>query len=408
MLIKLNILAYTSSEATSRDLAAALSGVEGMELRVRKLDPAALGAEFEPGVPADVVLLESDGKNTDAMPAVETFVAALPADIAAFVLGDASDPDALRRLMRAGVRDVLARPLVRQEVLTALTAMLSAKRTRAVARGENVTSTCTFIDAKGGGGSTMLAVNTACSLAVRHKARVALIDFDMQFGKCALQLDLQPQTNVSDALRQADRIDSVLLKALMVAHASGVTLLAAPANLTTPVDSDAHAVRRLIDTAAADYDVVIVNLPRVIAPWSLEAMRASTTVFLVIQNSLATIRDARLIVDHLPRAGIDARRVELINNRAMAKGPSVSIEQLKTTLKHEKVHRVRNDFEAAQACSDQGVPLYKSAPRSDLAKDIDHLADYIWEAHGHGKVRKDSLLERFFHRENDSKPAAGK
>ena len=69
----------------------------------------------------------------------------------------------------------------------------------------------------------------ACALAARHKAKVALIDFDMQFGDCALLLDTTPQNNVGDALRQADRIDAVLLKTMMTEHAGGVHLLASPA-----------------------------------------------------------------------------------------------------------------------------------------------------------------------------------
>lgn len=396
MLIKLNILAFTVSDGTTHDLQAALAGVEGMELQARRLAAGALTTVIDNTNSADVLIIESDGSDMNVAVEIEEFVAKLPEGVVALVLGDTSNPALLRRLMRAGVKDVLALPVVRQDVVTALTVLLAEKRDRAMARGENVSSICVFTDAKGGSGATTLAVNTACALAVRHKARVALIDFDMQFGDCAMSLDLTPQSNVSDALAQAERIDPVLLKALMTEHASGVHVLAAPASLSARHDADAQAIRRIIDTAALAYDVVIVDLPRQVSAWTLEAMKASTTTFIVIQNNLATIRDARMLVDHLPRVGIEARRIELVNNRAMSKAPSVSIEQLKETLKHERVHRVRNDFKTANAAEDQGIPVSKVDAHSDLAQDIAHLADYIWAAHGHGPAKKEGFFQKWF------------
>lgn len=403
MLIKLNILAYTTHEATARDLGTLLAGVEGMALQQR---PAAgeLTVALDAANSADVVILESDGSDLDLAQRVEAFVGSMPEGVVAFVIGDAANAALLRRLMRAGVRDVLAKPLVRQDVLNALTAVLSEKRARAMAAGESVTSVAAFFNAKGGCGATMLAVNTAASLASRQKARVALLDFDLQFGDCALLLDLAPRNNMGDALRQAERIDGTLLRALMTEHSSGLHVLASPSSPAVSGNLSPQAVRAVIDAASAAYDVVIVDLPRTVEPWTLEAIKAATTTFLVVQNNLATIRDARLLLDHLPRAGIDARRVELVNNRAMAKVPSVSIEQLKETLKHDKAHRVRNDYVNAVAAEDQGMPVSKVAPRCGLAKDIDALADYLWQAHGHGQVKKEGLLDKLFH----PKPAAGR
>lgn len=404
MLIKLNVLALTTDEGTGKDLAAILAGMEGVVLHSRSLTAGQLTTSIDATTNADVMILESDGSDLEQATEVETFTASLPESVATFVVGDASNSALLRRLMRAGVRDVLARPVVRQDVINAITAVLSEKRARAMARGENVMSICAFLNAKGGSGATLLAVNMAASLAARHKARVALLDFDMQFGECALMLDLAPQNNMGDALRQADRIDGFLLKALMTEHAGGVHVLAAPSSPSAAINLDAHAVRRVIDAAASEYDIVILDLPRVVAPWTIEALRAATTTFLVVQNNLSTIRDARLLGDHLPRAGIDSRRIQLINNRAMAKTPSVSIEQMKKTLKYDKVHRIRNDYKTAAAAGDQGLPVHKVDPHSHLSTDIDNLADHIWEAHGHGAIekkqkhltKKDVLIEKFF------------
>lgn len=405
MLINLDIHAVTAGDDTANDLNRIITGVEGMSLTLHRGAAGLLGRLLEGEGKPDVLLVEVAQDDKTTLRELEVLLEG-DAGVTVFAVTDAANADLLRRLMRAGVRDVLARPLDRQEVLTVLSALLSEKRARAVSAGENVTSVCTFLNAKGGSGSTMLAVNTACMLAERHKAKVALLDFDLQFGDAALFLDLSPQNTVSDALRQADRIDGLLLKSMMTEHAaSGVHVLASPCDLTTALDVSATAVRRVIEAAASVYDVVIIDLPRVVTAWTLEAVRSSTTTFIVVQNNLATIRDARLLVDYLPRSGIDLRHLELVNNRAMAKAPSVPIDQLKETLHKERAHRVRSDYEAAVSAEDQGIPLGKVAPRSALTHDVAALADYIWVAHGHapgGGSRKESWLARLLH----GKPAA--
>jgi len=154
MLIKLNVLALTTNEDTGKDLAAILAGMEGVVLHSRPLVAGQLTTSIDATTHADVMILESDGSNMELATEVETFTASLPESVATFVVGDAANSALLRRLMRAGVRDVLARPVVRQDLINAITAVLSEKRAQAMARGENVMSICAFLNAKGGSGAT--------------------------------------------------------------------------------------------------------------------------------------------------------------------------------------------------------------------------------------------------------------
>jgi pilus assembly protein CpaE len=405
MQIRLSVIAITSSKSVRADLAQIMTGVEGIDLFERNIADG-IEDRLVDGGRADVVMVEVDPEEPEAFAALETYLGQkiLPA---VYAISDVGNADMLRRLMRAGVKDVFARPAQRQEILKVLGALLSDKRSQARSSGASITSVCSFINAKGGSGGTFLAVNTACAIAAKHKLKVALLDFDLQFGDCAMLLDLSSQNNMTDALRQADRLDGVFLKALMAEHASGVHVLASPSSLNTPTNLQTSAVRRIIDAATEVYDVVIVDLPRDINAWTIEAMKASTTTFVVLQNNLATIRDARLLVDHLPRCGIEPQRIELINNRAMARAASVSIDQLKQTLKHDKAHRVRNDFETAVAAEDQGIPVSKVDDRSPLSKDVQNLADYIVKAHGlvESKQKPQGLLDRLLHPNSGKKPA---
>ncbi|HET19844.1 MAG TPA: hypothetical protein ENO16_04475, partial [Chromatiales bacterium] len=253
-----------------------------------------------------------------------------------------------------------------------------------------------FLNAKGGSGGSTLAVNVAYALASRYDLKVALVDLDLQFGVAAHYLDMKPGATVLEALSNPTRIDPVFVKALLTPYEDGLYVLASPADVSISPEIDPDAIEALLHALAANVDVVIVDLPRVLKPWTLAVMRQSNPLMLVIQNTLATLRDARLLLDGLPRLGVTTERVEIVNNRAMADSPSVTIERLKETLQRDRVHRVRNDFENAVRSQDIGKPLCAVAERSHLTKDVEAIAEQLASAVQGEERPAPSLLKRLF------------
>ena len=117
---------------------------------------------------------------------------------------------------------------------------------------------------------------------------------------------------------------------------------------------------------------------------------------LVCQNSLETIRNAKVILDNLSLIGVSLTNVELINNRAMAKSSSVTIDKLKSTLGKERIHRVRNDYAAAVSAQDQGLPVASIDKKSDMTKDILALAEYILHAHRGDSKKRQGFFAKLF------------
>lgn len=391
----LNILALTRSEKTSKDISAFLDGVDGIATTVQQQEGNISLPEAE-AVP-EVLLYEVVEPSQAELVLLESFIAANRGKTVVLAIGSSGDTELLRRLMRAGVRDVIPSPLVRQELVTTCTELLSDKRARDADANGAIHAVCVFMDAKGGSGATTIAVNLAATLAHERKVKTCLIDFDIGFGACAHMLDLKPTSFVTDAIQQTDRLDAVFLEALMTEHSSGVHVLASPANPASATNLlKPEVIQKIIGLAAEVYDVVIVDVPRDTAPWAMEAMRVSSRGFVVMQNTLAVIRDVKLLVDFMPHAGIEMRKIELVNNRAMAKSQSVSIDQLKQTLGRDRIHRVRNDYHTALAAADQGIPVYKVAAGSELTEDIRNLANDIWHTHEPVEKGRSSFLARLF------------
>lgn len=392
----LNIISYYFDDDVGRELEAILSRVEGVSLTDIKVTSddqlSDLGKEELP----DVVFFELDGHAERHIEDLETLLKEHRNNVSVYVTYKEVQLDVVRRMMRIGVKDIFPQPFQTQELMTEMAHAVSKKRERIKAAQGAKGGVTAFLEAKGGVGSTTLAVNVAHVLAEKHKAEVLLIDFDLQFGDVGISLDMHPRSTVSDALRQPDRVDSMLLDALVTKHSSGLDVLPSPGNLTSYDELEASSVRKILQAAVQEYEFVILDVPRVFNAGVIEALKFSDPIMLVCQNSLETIRNAKVILDNFSVLGVSLANVELINNRAMAKSGSVSIDKLKNTLGKEQIHRIRNDYAAAVSAQDQGLPITSVAGKSDTTKDIHALAEYILHAHRGDEEKKQGFFAKLF------------
>jgi pilus assembly protein CpaE len=298
--------------------------------------------------------------------------------------------------MRAGAKDIFQQPFQAQDIIQDLSVAITDKRLRQKAAKGNRGGVTAFVNAKGGSGATTLAVNTAATLASEYEASVALIDMDVQFGACAMMLDIKPRSTIYEALLQPERIDAVFLQALMTKHRSGIDVLCSPSDVSPIERISEEAITRLINAATENYDFVIIDVPRIISPWSVAALRFAEPVMVVAQNTLSTIRDAKILLDRFSHDGFNMDNIELINNRAMAKSGSIPIDKFKETLRKERMHRIRNDYKTVVSSQDQGRPAREVSAHSNFSKDITALADYLVKAHMGDAQKKTGLFKKLF------------
>jgi pilus assembly protein CpaE len=392
----LKIFSYFFDDDIGKELETILSRVDGLSLtNIKVVSDEQLSAIGKDELP-DVIFFELDGHAERHVEDLETLLKEHRGSVSVYVTYKEVQLDVVRRMMRIGVKDIFPQPFQTQELMSEIARAVSAKRERVKASQGAKGGVTAFIDAKGGVGSTSIAVNVAHVLAEKHKAEVLLIDFDLQFGDVAISLDLHPRSTITDALRQPDRVDAVLLKALVIKHDSGLDVLPSPGNLTSMDELTASSVRKILQAAVQDYEFVLIDLPRYFNSGVIEALKFSDPIMLVCQNSLETIRNAKMILDNLSLLGVSLASVELINNRAMAKSGSVSIDKLKSTLGKERIHRVRNDYAAAVSAQDQGLPVASVARKSDMTKDVHALAEYILHSHRGDNEKKRGFFAKLF------------
>jgi len=284
------------------------------------------------------------------------------------VVGDTNGTTVMRLAMQAGARDLLPLPLVEEDLIAALKRIERDRRV-AGARGEGSLIAC--MNAKGGCGATLLACNVAHALVAVSHRNVTLMDLDLQFGAIPVYFDLFPKRGMLQALENLDRLDEVALKGYVVQHASGLKVLgnaAEDALPTQPISVD-H-LRRLLDVAVRCNDHLVVDLPRRIDAVAALVLERAQNIMLVVQQSLATLRDAtRLITCMRNDLGVSKDRLLVVVNRYDKKS-GITVEDIRTTLACGEVFLVPNDFRTVSECVNTGTPLLMAAQNAAITRAV--------------------------------------
>ena len=193
------------------------------------------------------------------------------------------DPAMMLEAMRAGVTEFLTEPLSVDELRLALDRV---QKVGDVATPEG--RVYAFVGAKGGVGTTTVAVNVATALRGLTKTRVLLIDLHPAYGDAALFFGAEPRFSVIDALENTHRLDEAYFQGLVLSTKAGVDVLASSDHsMVTPVD--VTKVRALIDFVRGRYAHVVIDVPRSDAA-ILDSLDDAAKVVIVANQELSTVR----------------------------------------------------------------------------------------------------------------------
>ncbi|TAK00352.1 MAG: response regulator [Chloroflexota bacterium] len=278
------------------------------------------------------------------------------------------------RGLRAGADDYLVKPFHQAELLARMKSLLARFSTR---EGGGIRAPLgkllAFYGAKGGVGTTTLAINAAIALHQEHTRRVALVDGVLQFGDHRVFLDLgNDRKSISD-LVSAPSIDNDLVKSVMVRHDSGVDLLLAP---PSPEDGDlVHEAQmdQALTILRTMYDYVIVDVEKRLGDLTLSVLDHADMIFVVMTADLSCLKNVRLVLEALARVGYESSKVKLLLNRSNA-FTGISVQAAEGALKRQFEFKITNEYRVAISAQNSGTPFAYSKPDSPLAREIAALA----------------------------------
>jgi pilus assembly protein CpaE len=232
------------------------------------------------------------------------------------LLGAINDVGLFRKMMELGVDDYLVKP-VSSELLKRAIENTGREPVEPTTEEAKQGQLIAIVGARGGVGSTTLAVNLAWLIAHEHKLRVALVDLDLHFGTAALSLDLEPGRGFRESLSHPERIDDLFIERAMVRESDTLALLGAEARLEEDARIDPAALKVLLGKLRGGFDCVVVDVPRSSLMSQASLFQCSDAVILVSDLSLAGMRDTLRIGEFI-KSLVPENRLRTVVNKAGA------------------------------------------------------------------------------------------
>jgi pilus assembly protein CpaE len=316
-------------------------------MHVSSVAESALGMLASPSAKQPDVLLV-DLRQSPVVPPLVGLLRRNHPNTGVMIIASLLDPALLVEAMRAGVTEVVAEPFTQEDLESAV------NRASAHSAGVELGQVIGFIGAKGGVGTTTVAVNIATMLGPMSKpGKALLMDLHQAGGDAAVFMGVEPRFSVLDAIENSHRLDQNFLKTLVSSVTGQTDLLASPERPSAG-RLDVTKTRRVIELASSAYRHTVLDLPRADGG-VLDALEQLKAVYIVVNQELATVRSATRVAAMLrERYGRDKVGVVLTRSDRQADIGHADVEK---AVGLAVAHTFPSDYRIALQALNKGRPL---------------------------------------------------
>ena len=331
------------------------------------------GAENPDLILLDVMLPKLDGYQVAAKIRAEEGDAHVPI----IMLTAEAEVEQKVRGLRAGADDYLVKPFHPAELLARIKSLLARFAPEDLLVGRPpLGRVLAFYGAKGGVGTTTIAINAAIALQRELGRRVCLVDGNLQFGDHRVFLDLGLDRKSIVDVVSAPSIDADLLRGVLVKHDSGIDLLLAPPSPETAELVTQEHLTQIIDVLRGVYDYVLVDLDKRLDDMNLGVFDAAENLFVVMTADLSCLKNVRLVLETIGHIGYEGEQVQLILNRSNA-FTGINVKTAEGALRHPIDLQVVNEYRGAISALNSGAPVMFTKADSPLGRSFHDLARAI-------------------------------
>jgi pilus assembly protein CpaE len=274
------------------------------------------------------------------------------------------------RGLRAGADDYLIKPFHPAELVARIRGLLVRFQPRDTLIGRPpLGRVLAFYGAKGGVGTTTIAINAAIALHSELGRKVALVDANLQFGDHRVFLDLGLDKKSVVDIVSAPNVDADLVKQVMVRHDSGIDLLLAPPSPETAELVTVEHMPQVLDILRSMYDYVLIDLDKRLDELNLRILDHSDRLFVVMTADLSCLKNVRLVLETVGHLGWEPEKVHLVLNRSNA-FTGINVRNAEGALKRSIDHQILNEYRGAISALNSGAPFMVTKPDSVLGRAV--------------------------------------
>ena len=309
---------------------------------------------------ASVALVDFDEDPELALQSAERLYHIFLNKINIIAVGSRLDTGLLLRAMRSGCTEFLSKPVNNDELFAALT-RFQERTTESHKKQANLGRVLVFFGAKGGVGTTTLAVHLATFLVRQHGKKTLLIDHKHQLGHVALYLGLKDtHYHFDELLRNADRLDIELLKGFVIHHESGLDVIPSPETAMTRYESKRDELDRVMDFLRRQYDYVLIDSWVGYQDSKVSLIAQADEIYLVSTPDVASLRDLARLVESMSLTEIAMAKLRLVLNRSTAQD-SLNAAQIQKAIRFPVSIGIANNYLALTRAINEGKPILPSA-----------------------------------------------
>lgn len=342
----------------------------------------------------DVVLMDINLKDMDGLKATEVITRQMQTCVV--MMSVQSEPEYLTRAMVVGARGYLIKPFSSDDLIntvrTAATAAFEAKRretelemhrrdfppersgnTNGAPRLKKLVA---VYSPKGGVGRSVIAANVAVTLKQETKARVVLVDANLQSGDAHVLLNINSPNSIDD-LREAGSLDQDIINGAIALHdSSGIGLLRAPVALESAELFTADAMKAILVELREHFDYLVIDTDTSFSEATLQVLEMADLILLVTTLEVTTINRIAQFIDLAERLGLPRAKIKLICNRVDSLY-GIQPKHVESRLRTHFLSLIPDDSRLVVASVNRGVPFVLSNKSAPISKAMQTLAQRI-------------------------------
>lgn len=288
----------------------------------------------------------------------------------------AQSPDKVTGL-QAGADEYVAKPVPPEELVARVGALLKRTRRLSQVTAAPVGKILSFIGAKGGVGTTTVAINVAAAL-VRQKKNVAAVELRPYYGTLSAHLGDTAARNLGGLLALApERITERELAAHLSTTGFGLRVLLGPQDMKESTEIEPDKVDAIVKGLAGVFDYVVLDLPCQPSKANEAAIRCCESVTLVVEAEPSCMAAAKITLAMLESWGVAGSLVGIVVVNRVHLTVPMSLTEIKSQLNCNIAGIMPPAAEACVAAVTLGAPIVVSKPDTVAASSLAELADRL-------------------------------
>ena len=285
-----------------------------------------------------------------------------------------------------GANDYLTKPThpseLQARVKTLLARVNSNKSTTGSLKDLSRGYVIGVLGARGGLGTTTMAVNLGAGLQSRTKAEVIVAEMLPGQGALALDVGVTNSKGLVDllSLSKLSDITRDSVREVLVPHGSGIKLL-----LASDRPRDMHLINQtanyetLVKKLSGLARFVVLDLGVGIQPFAEKILPLCNEVLIVLEGVPNTIIHTKALIDDIAALGIGRKSIRIVLNNRIRSETQLPSSQVQAQLEHEILSTLTPAPELFVQATRMQTPAILCQPDSLTARQITKLVDFVTE-----------------------------